>query len=209
MHCRTCKIQCMNKFIKTSIAGLAITLVAGCASQSEMFPPYLAAAFSRQHISAVSSISYQDEQGRPISERDFAAQYARTTIYEMTTKPGGNALPDVTVRVRSRNPVIPSILEDGLARMPSAPAVANVTACPVPRYPVEDLRARHTGKVTLKFLIGVDGYVKKAEIARSSGYPGLDQAAMVSLGQCRFKPAMSEGVPVEKWSPVQFDWSLK
>jgi TonB family protein len=199
----------MNKSIRVSIASLAIAIVSGCASQSEMYPPYLASAFSHQHISAVSSISYQNEQGSPITEREFAAQYARTTLFQMTTKPGANGLPDVTVRVRSRNPVGPSLLEDVTARIPVSEAVADFRSCPPPRYPVEDLGAKHTGKVTLKFLVGVDGYVKQAEIARSSGYPGLDRAAMVSLGQCRFRPAMSEGRPIERWSPVQFEWSLK
>jgi TonB family protein len=62
--------------------------------------------------------------------------------------------------------------------------------------------------VVLNFLVGVDGNIKKAEIATSSGYPGLDKAALTSLVQCHFTPAMLDGAPVEKWAPVTYVWSI-
>jgi len=88
-------------------------------------------------------------------------------------------------------------------------AVVDFRTCPMPIYPIDELRARHTGTVTLNFLVSRDGYIRKAEIKTSSGFPGLDQAAMVSLVRCRFKPAMSAGPPVERWSPVQYMWSIR
>lgn len=87
-------------------------------------------------------------------------------------------------------------------------AIADLRNCAMPVYPVEELRARHTGTVKVNFLISTDGIIKKAEMTTSSGFPGLDQAAMVALMRCRFKPATVNGMPVERWAPVEYRWTL-
>jgi TonB family protein len=87
-------------------------------------------------------------------------------------------------------------------------AVIDFTTCSRPAYPPGEVRERHTGKVRLNFLVGVDGKMKKAEIASSSGYPELDQAALAALSTCRFRPATRDGAAIEKWSPVIYEWSL-
>jgi TonB family protein len=89
------------------------------------------------------------------------------------------------------------------------PAQIDFKTCGRPAYPPDEVRAKHTGTVKLNFLIGADGAVKKAEIGTSSGYPALDQAALVALSRCRFTPGTSAGAPAEKWSPVQYRWSIE
>ncbi|KGF78597.1 hypothetical protein IA69_29205 [Massilia sp. JS1662] len=81
--------------------------------------------------------------------------------------------------------------------------------CPRPTYPPDELRAKHTGMVKLNFLIGTDGAIKRAAIGTSSGFPALDQAALAALSRCRFTPGTSAGAPAEKWSPVQYRWSIE
>jgi TonB family protein len=193
----------MNRFIRHFTGILALAAAVGCATQPTPIPPYLSMAFDKADLHTVGSISYQDEHGQAISADDFAAQYHQKYRSFAMTKVARNGLPDVTLRLRSKSP------EENGPRLPTTAAVADFKSCPKPEYPINDLRARHTGTVKLNFLISIDGVVKKAEITTSSGFPGLDQAAMVSLVRCRFKPATSGGVPVERWSPVQYVWDMK
>jgi TonB family protein len=193
----------MNRFIRHFTGILALAVVAGCATQPTPIPPYLAMAFDKADLHTVGSISYQDEKGQAIGADDFAAQYhQKYRGFAMTKVAGNKDLPDVTLRLRPRSPA------QNVQGFPTAAAVVDFRTCPMPIYPIDELRARHTGTVKLNFLVSIDGVVKKAEIATSSGFPGLDQAAMVSLVRCRFKPATSGGAPVETWSPVQYVWSM-
>ena len=89
------------------------------------------------------------------------------------------------------------------------PPVIDFKTCDRPAYPPDEVRAKHTGMVKLNFLVGVDGAIKKAEIKSSSGYPALDQAALAALSRCRFTPGTSAGALAEKWSPVQYVWSIE
>lgn len=81
-------------------------------------------------------------------------------------------------------------------------------SCVKPAYPIDALRAEATGTVTMRFLVGVDGTVRDAQLTRSSGNASLDQTAINSLSKCRFKPAEVDGKPVEQWQAVQYVWSL-
>jgi TonB family protein len=78
--------------------------------------------------------------------------------------------------------------------------------CDRPEYPEHELKQNHQGVTGLRFLIGTDGYVKRAVIHKSSGYPALDEAALVGLSKCRFKPLLEDGKAVEKWLPIQYVW---
>lgn len=89
------------------------------------------------------------------------------------------------------------------------PAMIDFKTCGRPAYPPDEVRAKHTGTVTLNFLIGADGAIRKAEIGTSSGYPALDEAALAALSRCRFTPGTSAGAPVEKRSRVQYKWSIE
>src|SRR5581483_3350307 len=71
--------------------------------------------------------------------------------------------------------------------------------CAEPEYPAASQRLGEAGTVVLQFLIGVDGRIKDSRIARSSGYPRLDEAARDALGSCRFTPGTVDGKPEESW----------
>ena len=71
------------------------------------------------------------------------------------------------------------------------------TASPAPIYPTDALRDGVTGTVQLDLLVGADGRVLTAIIAKSSGDRRLDAAAREQvLRNWRFQPAMVNGVPV-------------
>lgn len=66
----------------------------------------------------------------------------------------------------------------------------------VDRYPNASLKARESGTVVMKICVNPEGSVERVELARSSGFPRLDQAAMGMAAEYRFRPAMRAGHPI-------------
>jgi D-alanyl-D-alanine endopeptidase (penicillin-binding protein 7) len=91
----------------------------------------------------------------------------------------------------------------------STRAVADFRSCAKPLWPRDDLRAGHTGTVTLGFLVDPEGRVAGSRIAKSSGHPALDLAAQDGIEKCRFKPATRDGKPVQEWMKMQYVWTLQ
>ncbi|MFN3788952.1 energy transducer TonB [Massilia sp.] len=90
---------------------------------------------------------------------------------------------------------------------PQPRPLVDTNTCSRPVYPEEDARLKNAGTVTMQFLIGPDGWVVESKILKSSGYPGLDEAARTALVKCRFRPATLEGKPVRAWTAVQYVWT--
>ncbi len=70
-------------------------------------------------------------------------------------------------------------------------------------YPAGLQEAGVSGVVTLELWVEETGLVSDWRIARSSGVPGLDQAAFAAAPFLRFYPAVDRGRPVGTW--VRFD----
>lgn len=107
-------------------------------------------------------------------------------------------------------PLLLAVLAPSLAAADTGrvAAVADFSSCAKPEWPKEALRKEQSGKVTLSFLIGVDGGVNDARVVGSSGYPLLDEAARDGIRKCKFKPATVNGVPQEGWQMMQYVWTL-
>lgn len=73
---------------------------------------------------------------------------------------------------------------------------------PPPDYPEAERAARHQGRVDLRLRLTRSGNVESAEVARSSGYPALDQAALEAARRWKFAPLGRAPLTVER--PVQF-----
>lgn len=63
-------------------------------------------------------------------------------------------------------------------------------------YPVESWKARESGKTMIEICISETGSIQSIKVAKSSGYPRLDQAAIKIGNDYRFKPALLHGKPV-------------
>ena len=87
-------------------------------------------------------------------------------------------------------------------------AILQFESCAKPQYPQADLQARHTGTVTIGFLVDATGRVQDSKVAESSGFAGLDEAARTSLANCSFQPALEHGKPVQQWTMVRYVWTL-
>ena len=90
---------------------------------------------------------------------------------------------------------------------PSPPRPADYLNNPKPPYPALSRRLGEEGIVRLNILVNPDGSVARLELAKSSGYPRLDQSAMdVVQSSWKFEPARQDGNPVAAWVivPIQF-----
>ena len=80
---------------------------------------------------------------------------------------------------------------------------------PSPPYPPISKRLSEQGKTTVRVLIGIDGLPQRSEVAKSSGFERLDQAALTTVMRWRFVPGKRGGVPEAMWFNVPINWVLQ
>ena len=102
------------------------------------------------------------------------------------------------------------------APAPPAPAAvqlpssdANYLQNPRPPYPPISRRLNEQGTTTVRVLIGADGQPQRAEIAKSSGFTRLDEAAVSTVMRWRYVPGKRGGVAETMWFNVPINWVLE
>lgn len=131
--------------------------------------------------------------------------------------PDNTPSPNAPTGVTTPQP--PAPIAAAVATAPAAPAGpptvqlpssdANYLQNPKPPYPPLSKRLNEQGKTTIRVLIGVDGLPQRAEIAKSSGFDRLDQAAMATVMRWRYVPGKRGGVPEAMWFNVPINWVLE
>jgi len=145
----------------------------------------------------------------PTADRWLNASYATTA-----TAPNVKIIPNASVRPTGM-PAGQNVNAPITVLMPPAPAgqrtaaVVDFSSCARPVWPRQSLREEQTGTVTLRFLIGTDGWVQDSQVELTSGYPLLDFAALEGIERCRFKAATVNGVPQAGWQRMQYVWTLE
>jgi len=84
-------------------------------------------------------------------------------------------------------------------------------SCPVrtaPTYPALARKMGETGSVVLRVALDETGQLVSPEVAHTSGYPRLDQAALIAVKNWRCNPAMRDGQAVPVISMESFDFKL-
>lgn len=87
--------------------------------------------------------------------------------------------------------------------------VLDFSTCAKPTWPADDLKAKHTGTVVLGFSVTEAGAVADSRVVKSSGFPGLDEAARTGISRCRFKPAKTNGKAAAADVQIQYVWTLE
>ena len=73
-----------------------------------------------------------------------------------------------------------------------------------PVYPPLALRAKASGEVRLRALVGIDGSVEKIQILKVSRTGvGFEKSAENAVRQWRYRPATKKGVKVRMWIPIR------
>ena len=78
---------------------------------------------------------------------------------------------------------------------------------PHPAYPEAARAARQQGVVMLQVRVGAGGNVSSVRVARSSGFPLLDERARSTVAErWKFRPAKAGGVPIasDVTIPIRF-----
>jgi TonB family protein len=78
---------------------------------------------------------------------------------------------------------------------------------PEPEYSEEARLAKYSGTVTLQIEIGPDGVPFNIQVVDGLGL-GLDERAIESVSQWRFKPGTKDGVPVTVKAQIQVNFRL-
>jgi protein TonB len=75
-----------------------------------------------------------------------------------------------------------------------------------PAYPELARRRGEQGRVVVRVSVSADGMPTDASVARSSGYPSLDSAALAAVRRWRFVPATLGGraIPAVAEVPIRF-----
>lgn len=76
-----------------------------------------------------------------------------------------------------------------------------------PVYPADAKKARQQGSVVLHTVIGTDGNVKSVDVVNSAGV-SLDQAAMDSVRQWKYRPYLLNGTPMEVDTQITVNFTL-
>lgn len=142
--------------------------------------------------------------------------YVPPAVIPMVVAPA-NAIVAVSPTPPLAAPAAPAPAPVAPAAAPAAPAKApvrttagvNIAQCDKPDYPTASRRMEEEGTVGLRFLVGTDGKVIQSEVAKSSGYKRLDEAARAGLAKCQFKPATVDGKPEQAWTTIQYVWRLE
>ena len=78
-----------------------------------------------------------------------------------------------------------------------------------PPYPAAEIRSGNTGRVVIKVLIGTDGRVKQVERVSAASDAFFAAAERQALTKWRFKPATSDGTPIEQWKTMALRFELQ
>ena len=78
-----------------------------------------------------------------------------------------------------------------------------------PLYPAESKRKGEEGTVHLLALIGAEGRADEVVLAKSSGFPALDDAAIEAVRQWRFRPTAQNPVPAGTWRDVPVNFVMQ
>ncbi|MEC5318110.1 energy transducer TonB [Brenneria populi subsp. brevivirga] len=124
-----------------------------------------------------------------------------------------NSAPAPAAAATSNTSLIPNAGKGNMMQNTSGARPKNVTsvgcAVPQPEYPRRARRLQQEGEVLIRLIINPEGRLLKHEIARSSGYEALDQAAMTAISQTRCTPYRENGqaITVMTLQPVKFKLS--
>lgn len=95
----------------------------------------------------------------------------------------------------------------GSAFAAEVPASFDPSKCKV-EYPKASLMNEEQGVTSMSFVVGADGSVVDSKLEKSSGFKGLDKAALKGLSACKFKPGTKDGSPAQTTTKVDYAWKL-
>lgn len=147
---------------------------------------------------AAEPIPVKDEVAPP---SEVPAEPSTATSDEKTT--GEAILPGVSGDAGPKQETLPALGEWRYVEREPA-AIREVK----PEYPRMAWEAQVEGRVTVHVLIGKDGSVLDAVLAKEVQVPMLNAAALEAARKWRFTPGIANGHPVACWTAIPFNFRL-
>lgn len=97
----------------------------------------------------------------------------------------------------------------GSSKPPGATRAPRVVSSEEPDYPDVARQNGWRGTVKLRVLVSEQGVVEDVQVIASSGYSQLDQAALISMRNWQFSPALKEGRLVAAWVAIPVTFKLQ
>lgn len=79
---------------------------------------------------------------------------------------------------------------------------------PAPVYARISAKMKESGKALIRVYIDEAGMPRNVQLARSTGFSRLDDAALTAVRNCRFKPYLENGVAVAGWAAIPIEFEL-
>lgn len=105
-------------------------------------------------------------------------------------------------------PPAPEVVEPSPGPSVGESTSLQVTRRVDPLYPPASRRADEQGAVRLRVLVDERGRPQEVQVAQSSGYPRLDEAAVTAVKRWVFAPAMQDAAPIPTWTQVNVVFQL-
>lgn len=87
-------------------------------------------------------------------------------------------------------------------------AAIDWSSCELPSYPALSVRRGEEGTVVIAADLDADARLLAARVSQSSGHSKLDRATLDAVRECRFTPALENGVAKAATAEVRFTWRL-
>jgi protein TonB len=110
--------------------------------------------------------------------------------------------------------IIPVVADANPPSTPSSPTMVvestslTVTRRVDPVYPPASRRMDEHGVVRLRVLVDERGRPREVQVAQSSGFERLDEAAITAVRRWQFSPAMQESRAISAWTQVKVIFQL-
>ncbi len=89
------------------------------------------------------------------------------------------------------------------------PSAIRYLEAPAPQYPRASRRLGETGTVVVRVYVDEAGLPRTVQVAQSSGFTQLDDAAVAAVQQARFVPYLENGRATAGWARIPFPFELE
>ena len=117
--------------------------------------------------------------------------------------------PPETAPEVSPNAIQVAALPEPAGRAPAEATSLEVTRRVEPIYPPASRRMDEQGAVRLRVLVDERGRPREVQVAESSGFPRLDEAAVSAVRRWHFAPATRASQAVSAWTHVRVVFQLR
>jgi protein TonB len=89
------------------------------------------------------------------------------------------------------------------------PSMVRYIEPPTPTYPTASRRLGESGTVVVRVFVDEAGLPRTVQVAQSSGFGRLDEAAVTAVQQTRFVPYTENGQATAGWARIPFPFELE